>query len=288
MKHGIYYAYWEKEWAADYCYYVDKTASLGFDVLEIGCTPLPNYSKDQIIELRNHAKKQNMILSGGYGPSPDHNIGSKDSAIQKQAFEWYSRLFDVMSQLEMHFVGGALYYYWPVDFNTVDSKTEEWQRSVEGIQKIAPIAAQYDITLGMEAINRFESYLLNTADECIKFVQDVGMPNVKVMLDTFHMNIEETSISDAIRSAGRLLGHLHTGECNRMLPGKGRIPWREIGEALRDIKYDGMVVMEPFVQMGGTVGRDIHVWRDLSKNATEEKLDHDAAAALQFQKYILE
>lgn len=86
----------------------------------------------------------------------------------------------------------------------------------------------------MEVLNRFESHILNTSEEGVKFVTEVGMDNVKVMLDTFHMNIEESSIGDAIRHAGKHLGHFHTGECNRMVPGKGRTPWREIGDALRE------------------------------------------------------
>lgn len=156
------------------------------------------------------------------------------------------------------------------------------------MQTLAPIAKQYGIDLGMEVLNRFENHILNTAEEGVSFVTEVGQDNVKVMLDTFHMNIEETSIADAIRTAGSLLGHLHTGECNRMVPGKGRTPWREIGEALRDIQYDGAVVMEPFVAMGGQVGRDIHIWHDLSRGATESQLDKDAQDAVTFQRYMLE
>ena len=156
------------------------------------------------------------------------------------------------------------------------------------MQTLAPLAKQYDINLGMEVLNRFENHILNTAEEGVKFVQEVGMDNVKVMLDTFHMNIEESSIGDAIRTAGSLLGHLHTGECNRMVPGKGRTPWREIGDALKDIQYDGTVVMEPFVRMGGPVGSDIKIWRDISRGASEEQLDADAKQALEFQRYMLD
>ena len=101
------------------------------------------------------------------------------------------------------------------------------------------------------------------------------------------LNIEEESIGAAIRTAGNLLGHFHTGECNRMVPGKGRIPWREIGEALRDIRYDKTVVMEPFVMQGGTVGQNIKVWRDIVPDTSEEALDRDAKAALEFERYML-
>ena len=114
-------------------------------------------------------------------------------------------------------------------------------------------------------LNRFENHVLNTAEEGVAFVREVGKPNVKVHLDTFHMNIEEDSFGEAIRTAGPLLGHFHTGENNRRVPGKGRLPWHEIGTALREIGYDGAVVMEPFVKMGGGVGSDIKVWRDLER-----------------------
>ncbi len=287
MKHGIYYAYWEKEWAADYEYYVEKVARLGFDILELGAAPLPDYTPAQIRSLKACAEKNGIELTAGYGPTSDHNMASSDPAVVKGAVEWYKRLFDVMAQLGIHLIGGALYSYWPVEFDGID-KAEDWKRSVEGMQTLAPIAKQYDINLGMEVLNRFENHILNTAEEGVAFVTEVGQDNVKVMLDTFHMNIEETSIADAIRTAGNLLGHFHTGECNRMVPGKGRTPWREIGEALRDIRYDGTVVMEPFVAMGGQVGRDIHIWHDLSRGATESQLDKDAQDAVTFQRYMLD
>lgn len=73
-----------------------------------------------------------------------------------------------------------------------------------------------------------------------------------------------------------------------MVPGRGRMPWKELGEALRDIEYNGTVVMEPFVKMGGTIGENIHVWRDLSNDSTEKELDEAARKALIFQKYMFE
>ena len=289
MKHGIYYAYWEHEWAADYGKYVDKAAKLGFDVLEIGCAPVADYTQAQAAELRKRAEDNHIILSGGYGPTAEHNISAKDQCVRDGAVEWYKKLFENMGRLDMHMLCGAIYSYWPVDFTKCDPKPEEWKRSVEGINILADLAAPYGINLGMETINRFENYLLNTAEECIAFVKEVDKPNVKVHLDTFHMNIEEDDMCAAIRAAGPLLGHLHTGEANRRAPGHGgRIPWFEIGQALKDIRYDGMVVMEPFVLMGGQVGQDIKIWRDLSRGATMEELDRDAAEAVAFQRIMLD
>lgn len=288
MQHGIYYAYWEKEWRADYRYYIEKTARLGFDLLEIAAGPLPEYPGQQIAELRRCARDNQIGLTAGYGPKPEHNIASPDAAVRKNAADFYRRLFDVMGQLEIKLIGGGIYSYWPVDYTRPVDKEEDWKRSVEGIQQLADLAADYSICLCLEVLNRFEGYLLNTAKEGAAFVRETGRENVKVMLDTFHMNIEETKIGDAIRTAGPLLGHFHTGECNRMVPGQGRMPWREIHDALRDIRYDQAIVMEPFVQRGGTVGADIKVWRDILPEWDEKRLDDDAAEGLRFQKKILE
>ncbi len=129
--------------------------------------------------------------------------------------------------------------------------------------------------------------MINTAEEGCEYIKQIGENNVKLMLDTFHMNIEEESFGEAIRKTGKYLGHFHTGECNRMVPGKGRIPWKEIGDALSDIGYNQAVVMEPFVQMGGRVGQDVKLWREMYPNISEEKLDEDARQALNFQRYLL-
>ena len=287
MNFGIYYAYWEQEWDADYRYYIEKAARLGFDILEIAATPLSAYSDRQLAELKACAAGNGMILTAGHGPSAEQNLSSSDPEVRKQAKIFFTDLLKRLCKLDIHLIGGAIYSYWPVDYAKPIDKTGDWERSVVSVREIAKIAEDCGVSYCLEVLNRFENYLLNTAREGVDFVKQVGHPSVKVMLDTFHMNIEEDSIGGAIRTAGAYLGHLHTGENNRSVPGKGRIPWKEIGEALFDIGYDGGIVMEPFVRMGGTVGSNIKVWRDISGGADEEKLDMDARNALHFSRYML-
>ena len=288
MKYGIYYAYWEQEWRADYQYYIEKVARLGFDILEIAAAPLPTYNDKQLAELKACAAHNGIILTAGYGPGPGQNLSSANPVIRTNAKAFFTDLLKRLNKLDIHLIGGALNSYWPVDYSQSIDKQGDWERSVESVREIARVAADCGVVLCLEVLNRFETYMLNTAEEGVDFVKQVGQANVKVMLDTFHMNIEEDSIGGAIRAAGSYLGHLHTGECNRKVPGKGRIPWREIGEALREISYVGGVVMEPFVKMGGTVGADIKVWRDISCGANEGKMDQDAREALKFSRYMLE
>jgi D-psicose/D-tagatose/L-ribulose 3-epimerase len=146
-------------------------------------------------------------------------------------------------------------------------------------------AAEYsNVIFSMEVVNRFEQFIMNTCDEALDYVNAVDSSNAKIMLDTFHMNIEEDFIGKAIIKAGDKLGHLHIGENNRMPPGYGHIPWAEVSTAINKINYRGAVVMEPFLVPGGEVGRDIKVYRDLSVNLD---LDLEAQKALMFMREIL-
>jgi D-psicose/D-tagatose/L-ribulose 3-epimerase len=288
MKYGIYYAYWEHEWKADYLFYIKKIADLGFDILEIAATPLTEYTDAQLTELKKCAEYYGVELTCGHGPHADQNLASADPDIQKNAKRYYIDLLERLFKLNIHILGGGIYSYWPVDYTMPIDKKADWERSVKNVREVAHVAGECGVSYCLEVLNRFEGYLLNTAAEGAEFVRQVGDTSVKVMLDTFHMNIEEDSFGSAIRTAGKYLGHFHVGECNRKVPGKGRIPWKEVAEALRDINYNGTVVMEPFVLQGGQVGSDIKIWRDISRGASVKDLDNDAVKALSFLKYMAE
>ncbi|MAU19484.1 MAG: dolichol monophosphate mannose synthase [Martelella sp.] len=287
MKFGIYYSYWEQEWSADCLRHVEKVAKLGFDVIEIAAHHLNSFSPAHIDDIARCARDNNIAVTSGLGPSQERNLSSPDADIRKAGRAFFEETLVNIAKLDVHIIGGALHSYWPVDYSQPVDKEGDRARGVEGISSLADFAADLGIDLCIEVLNRFENHVINTAEEGVAFVRDVGKNNVKVMLDTFHMNIEEDSFRAAIRTAGPLLGHFHTGENNRRVPGKGRLPWHEIGAALREIDYRGAVVMEPFVKSGGGIGRDIRVWRDLSNGADEAKMDQDAREALAFSRYVL-
>lgn len=289
MKYGIYYAYWEKEWGGNFVPYTEKCARLGFDILEVACGAFDREDDRFFRELAAAAKANGLRLTGGYGPRKRHDLAGTDPAQVEAAFRFYADMFRKMELAGIDRLGGALYSYWPAQCTPETDKAADTDRSVARMQRLADLAADHGITLCMEALNRFEGYMINTADECLAYVRAVNRPNVKVMLDTFHMNIEEDSLTDAIRKSGPLLGHFHVGEANRRCPGpNGRFDWAAIGRALRSIGYAGGVVMEPFVRMGGQVGRDVSLWRDLSGGASNEQLDQDAATSLTWLRSVME
>ena len=289
MKYGIYYAYWEKEWGGNFVPYTEKCARLGFDILEVACGAFDREDDRFFRELAAAAKANGLRLTGGYGPRKGHDLAGTDPAQVEAAFRFYADMFRKMELAGIDRLGGALYSYWPAQWTPETDKAADTDRSVARMQRLADLAADHGITLCMEALNRFEGYMINTADECLAYVRAVNRPNVKVMLDTFHMNIEEDSLTDAIRKSGPLLGHFHVGEANRRCPGpNGRFDWAAIGRALRSIGYAGGVVMEPFVRMGGQVSRDVSLWRDLSGGASNEQLDQDAATSLTWLRSVME
>jgi len=287
MKLGIYYPYWEHEWSADCLKYVEKVAKLGFDIIEIAAHHLNSYSQAHLDEIARSARDNGVAITAALGPSPQKNLSSADPAIRKAGRAFFEETLTKLGKLDVHIICGALHSYWPIDYSKPVDKAGDRARGLEGISSLADFAANLNISLCLEVLNRFENHVLNTAEEGVAFVREVGKPNVKVHLDTFHMNIEEDSFGKAIRAAGPLLGHFHIGENNRRVPGKGRLPWHEIGTALREIGYSGAVVMEPFVKPGGGVGSDIKVWSDLSDNANEAQMDEDVRRGLAFSRYVL-
>ena len=210
MKFGIYYSYWEQEWSADCLKYVEKVARLGFDVIEIAAHHLNSYSPAHIAEVGRSARDNGIRITAGLGPSPQKNLSSADPAIRKAGRAFFEETLANLAKLDIHIIGGALHSYWPIDYSKPVDKVGDRARGLEGIASLADVAADHGVTLCLEVLNRFENHVLNTADEGVAFVREVGKPNVKVMLDTFHMNIEEDSFGKAIRTAGPLLGHFHT------------------------------------------------------------------------------
>lgn len=284
MEFGVYFAYWEREWDTNYVPYIKKVADLGFDVLEVGALGLVNMSEKELITLKEEAKNHNITLTAGLGLPKEYDVSSLNETVRNKGIAFMKDIINKLHIAGITRIGGTIYSYWPADYTTQFDKTATRKKSIESLKILADYAEQYNVTLLVEILNRFEQFLLNDTDEGIAYINEVNKPNVQLMLDTFHMNIEEDNIPEAIRKAGDKLGHLHIGEGNRKVPGKGNMPWKEIAQALHDINYDKFVVMEPFVKQGGTVGQDIKVWRDLSHDTSIARLDEDIQQSLQMIK----
>jgi D-psicose/D-tagatose/L-ribulose 3-epimerase len=284
-KIGIYYAYWERNWSAELLEYPARVAKLGFDVLEIKLDQVMNMPSRRREELKKSAELHGVELTFCEALTAKHDISSPDFHIRRQGIEYLKQGLDIIHSLGCTLLGGILYGAWnppPIDW---PAKRDHFLRSVESMREIIKVAESLGVVCAVEVVNRFEQFMLNSSAEAVEYVKLVESPNLKVMLDSFHMNIEEDNIRDAVLHAGELLGHVHISETNRKPPGCGRFPWLELITALQEIRYPGRIVMEPFTQPGGEVGRDIRVWRDLREG---KDLDEEAKQALLFIKSLLQ
>lgn len=283
-KLGIYFAFWEREWKADYIKYIRKVKGLGFDVLEIEAGALLDMTKEERAGIAQAAKENQIDLTYCIGLSGQYDLASEDSRIRKEGIAHTGKILEAIHSMGGNMLGGIIYSCWPGKTVSYDYKMRARERSLTSVKELGNTAQAYGIDYCLEVVNRFEQHLLNTAKEGTEFVKETENPRIKLLLDTFHMNIEEDSLYDGIMEAKDVLGHFHIGECNRKVPGRGHMDWNEIIRGLRDSGYQGKIVMEPFVKPGGQVSRDIKIYRDLSQGASEEEMDAMAKEAFVFMK----
>ncbi|MCX8107788.1 MAG: sugar phosphate isomerase/epimerase [Verrucomicrobiae bacterium] len=156
---------------------------------------------------------------------------------------------------------------------------QQWKTVVKNLKELCAYAHERGIEICMEPLNRFETDFINTVDQALKMIKDVGSPALKLHLDTFHMNIEEKCQAGAIKKAGRLLGHFHACGSDRGTPGNDHIDWDGIADALKKIKYDGDVVIESFTTDVKVIARAAAIWRKI-----EPSRDEIAVKGLKFLK----
>jgi len=136
--------------------------------------------------------------------------------------------------------------------------------------EMAEYAGKKNVVLAMEPLNRFETYFINIAEDIVKLVKDVDHPNLRVHLDTFHMNIEEKSLYKAIKNTGEYVAHVHTCENDRGTPGSGNVDWDGVFKALHEINYDGWLVIESFVPAIEAIAKAAAIWRELEPGGADE------------------
>ena len=281
-KLGIFVNFWTNTWACDHVYYLQKAKKIGYDILEFQAQALLDMTDARMEEIKAAAKDADIELTYSLGLDPAYDISSPDESVRLGGMKYLTEIVRRIGKMEGKLLSGVSYAGWgiPAEIN----KEARFEASVKSMKELGKTAGDLGITYGIEAVNRFEGVLINTAKEARHYVDTVDLPNVGILLDTYHMNIEEKSFRDAILTAGDRLVGFHVGENNRTCPGRGHLDWNEIFGTLREVGYDKRIVAEPFVMAGGEVGRSIAVWRDLIDDKSEAALDAEAAYMLDFMK----
>ena len=263
VKFGVHLYLWTEKFDESAIPLIRKAKKMGFNGVEI---PLRNLELINVEKTRRELKNQKMECLGSVALSLGHDLTSDDEETRRRGIEWMKRCVEITSELGGDTLCGVIYTAWGKI--TGKSRTEtEWRRSVEALREISRFAQEYDVTLGIEPINRFETYFLNTAADAVKLAKDVGESNVKVHLDTFHMNIEEKNFYDPIKQTGDMLWHMHCCENDRGIPGTGHVNWDEVFQALSEIDYDRWLVVESFTPEMKEIAASTAIWRKIAPSA---------------------
>ena len=191
----------------------------------------------------------------------DFNQISFDPKMRASTLERNKRAVDCAVVLGADLLTGpfhsALSY-----FTGKPATSEEWKWAVENLFQLSEYAEKQGVTLGLEYLNRFESYLVSCADELLKLVESVGHPSCKIMFDTFHANIEEKNLGNAIRKLSKHLVHVQVSENDRSIVGQGNVNWQDVFSALKEINYKGWVSVEAFSEKLPAA----NIWRQMFEN----------------------
>ena len=189
---------------------------------------------------------------------------------QQTGLQYMETLLEQMVELDCPSLIGPVYSaVGRADAVPPDEYKEQWKTVVRHLKRLAAKAEKLGRQVCLEPLNRFETDFINTCDQGLKMVKDVGSPAFKLHLDTFHMNIEEKDQGKAIRKAGKLLGHFHACGSDRGTPGNDHIDWKPIVAALKAVRYQGDVVIESFTTDVKVIARAAAIWRRMEPTTEE-------------------
>ncbi len=258
MKLGIHAYAWCAQWSNDTLPLIDRVKQLGMDFIEIPLMCLETFDAVAVrarLEQVGLGAVTSTVLLG------DTDITSDDPAIRANGVAYLCACVRATAEIGARSFSGVIYSQ---HVKQLPARPEErhWHYSAECLREVAREAADLGVAIGLEPVNRYETCLVNTCEQAVRLKEMIGEPNVKIHLDTYHMNIEEKDFYEATMRAGRDLLHYHLCENDRGIPGTGLVDWDGIFTALAEINYQGNAALESFVECTGNM--NTWVWRQLA------------------------
>lgn len=252
-------------------YAIEKTAGAGFDLIEILLPPSMEFNAK---EVKKQLKDHHLDVVCSLNLPREAHIAFHPEAAERLT----KQAIDKTSELETDFLGGVLhggigvFSGNPLTENEAEIIAEVWSR-------VADYAKEKGVNIGIEPINRYETYVCNTAGNVLDLIGKTGKDNLFLHLDTFHMNIEENNFYDPVILAGKKLKHIHMTESHRGMLGEGTVNWNELFAALKEIDFEGNLVLENFSSSVPGMQQMVSLWQKSPHPA-----DGLAAGSLQFMK----
>lgn len=258
MKLGIHAYAWCSEWSNDTLDLIDRVKNLGLDFIELPLMTLESFDTEAVTkrlqEVGIEACTSTVLLN-------DTDITSDDPEIRRKGVEYLKACVKATSGIGATNFSGVIYSKHVKSLNHRPTE-KDWNYSAEALREVGEYAATLNVNVGIEPVNRYETYLINTGAQALKLKEMIGLDNIKVHLDTYHMNIEEKDFYTATVNAGDDLIHFHLCENDRGIPGTGTVDWDGVFKGLSEINYKGYAALESFVD--ATDNMNTWVWRQLA------------------------
>ncbi len=264
MKYGVNTLVWTMRVTEEHEALFSRIRKWGFDGVELFLSP---EEPANIVSVRRMLDGLGLERTTCTVLPREANLVSFDVEVRARGVRLLERCVERTAELGATIMCGPLYA--GLGVITGNRRTEdEWKWAVEGLQAAAQRGQELGVTLCIEPLNRFETYLLNTMQDAAQLVRDIARPNVRVHFDTFHANIEERHPADSLRAVAKDLGHVHFSENDRGTPGDGHVDWKSIALALKEIGYDGWLTIESFAHPDPGLAAAA-IWRDLAPSSDE-------------------
>ena len=244
-----------------------KIKEMGYDAVEIPVEDPSLIDTKKVKEaLDEHGLKP--IICGAFGTSRDFT--HEDPAFHKNSFDYIEACFEITAELGAKFVAGPMYSaVGKARLVSPEQKKIEWDRAVTNLHKVCQMAEARGLEIALEALNRFETDLINNSEDLMRLINDINHPAAKVLLDAFHMNIEEPDIEKAIQRVGDKLIHVQVSENYRGTPGTGQTRWDAYKRGLEAVNYTGVVSIESFTPEIKELAGAVCIWRPLVPSQDE-------------------
>ena len=262
MNLGVSTWLWTSPFTTESISLFPKIKAMGYDAVEIPIE-YPELIDGRQVRAALDGEGLMPVSCGAFGPTRD--LTHEDSAVHKVCFDYLRSCFELSKVIGAGFVAGPMYSaVGKVRMLPPDKRKAEWQLAVSNLRKVCEMAAGYEMSIALEPLNRFESDLVNTAEDVVRLANDIGHPAAKVMLDSFHMSLEERNPEEAIVHAGDKLIHMQVSENYRGVPGTGQTPWHLIKRGLERINYKGVVSIESFTPEVKELAGAVCIWKNLA------------------------
>lgn len=262
IKFGVSTWVWTSPFNTDSIRLFPKIKKMGFDVVEIPVED-PDVIDGQKVKSALDKNGLEAVVCGAFGPGRDFT--NEDPSVHQQCFDYMDALMNFCTIWDIDFVAGPMYSaVGKARIVPPDQKKREWELAVTNLRKVAKRAEDKGLELAIEPLNRFESDLINTTAEAKQLIEDINHPAAKIMVDGFHMSIEEQNLEEAIKTAGDDLIHVQTSENYRGTPGTGQTDWESFRRGLESIDYEGYVTIESFTSDNQELADAVCIWRPLA------------------------